>query len=56
MYLEVDDEGADPTGWGPLPLEPTDKYRKSNKAWDDLYGDWRDEHWETVEDEDENGV
>ena len=43
--MDVDD---DPTGWGPLPQKPTDKDRESNKGYDDLYGDWREEHWETV--------
>ena len=52
--MEDDEEGdhmeddEDPTGWGRLPQKPTDKDRASNKDWDDLYGDWREEHWETV--------
>ena len=38
----------DPTGWGPLPQEPTEKDRASNKGYDELYGDLRDQYWETV--------
>ena len=50
--MDVDD---DPTGWGALPWAPTDKDRESNKYWDDFYGEWRTERWETVEYEDEYG-
>ena len=45
----------DPTGWGALPWAPTDKDRKSNKYWDEFYGDWRTERWEEVEYEDGYG-
>ena len=47
--MNVDD---DPTGWGALPWEPTDRDRQSNKDWDDLYGELRERYWEEVEYED----
>ena len=49
VHMEVDD---DPTGWGALPWEPTDRDRQSNKDWDDLYGELRERYWEEVEYED----
>ncbi len=44
-HMEADD---DPTGWGALPWAPTDRDRRSNKQWDDLYGELRERYWETV--------
>jgi len=42
------EEAENPTGWGPLPWEPSANDRAWNTHWDNLYGPWREEHWETV--------